>query len=308
MEAELHLFRGRLLVASGPTGGGRGKALAPNPTATEIGELLLRLLRGDLAAPERPLVRSIQEVLQDQAEADKRWEAFCRDEAGVAPQQYKPEIRIDIYEDGDDSDPQTPNEIVIRPLELGGSPDHTNERRLPETVDATALGEAALDLVRATKAYARFIGSASAYRRGRRFVVIAEVGTPSIGMLRPPVFVLDETATDEDLGRTISAAAAAYEELEIEPSDETNEAWQSEIFRVAGVKDWAALEHRAKLVSVTLDTDGWQLTPMVRSRAAWIGGDDSRSATKKIRLEPDSNSAVVGAGLRRALAGPTLSA
>jgi hypothetical protein len=250
-------------------------------------------------------VESIEVFTRAQTAADERWEVFCRREAGVAPQEYQPEIRIEVYGEGLDS--HGPNDIVVRPILEGARPDIDAELRLPMGTSATQLGETVLQMANATTRARQITGSARTYRRGRRYVLIAEVSTPEFDRVRPPCIVLPDTSADAQLGKALTGVVDAYEKLSVSPSEEVIAAWEAEIFREVGVKDWRALERNAKLVAVTRHPEGWEMQAARRHRGYWSNDqdDDALAATLRVSVPSAVNTATLGRALRERLEGPT---
>jgi hypothetical protein len=123
----------------------------------------------------------------------------------------------------------------------------------------------------------------------------------------PPCFVIAVSATDEELGSAVVAAAQSVQLSAGEASHEQTDAWVSEILATVGVKDWATLERNAKLANLLLDADGWEFKRMRRYRGGgWISlrSDEDRV----VRLGSEAMVAEIGRTLRSVLDPPTMHA
>ena len=76
---------------------------------------------------------------------------------------------------------------------------------------------------------------ASAYRRGRTFVVISTVEA-QVWFKKPPCFVVRDSAGDDNLGKAVTAAIDAVWLSAPRASEEQTAAWESEILAAVGVK------------------------------------------------------------------------
>jgi hypothetical protein len=192
-EAEVHRFEERVYVT---TGWVTGWAVAAPPDAgpAELGALVKQALRESRRDPE-PLFIDRRSDRRDERH-EREWERFCREVAGTTVIGYRPEIRIDVSDDGEGT-------LALRPLDAHSIPDLASQVRLASDVDTATLGEALERLLAESPPHWPTVRRATlSTEAGGRLVVYPFHDICAAG----PVRVVAADVDDASLGREIRAA------------------------------------------------------------------------------------------------------
>lgn len=163
---ELHRFRGRLFV-TGEWGGDWGVAVPDGASAADVGALLHRGLEGERAR-RAPLLEPLRSFRRRLRSEERGWEHFCTRVAGVEVAEYRPEVRMEVYEDDEE------RALRIRPIQ-GGPVDPEQDVRLPLDAGAQELGDAMLGLLDSTPPAWPAVRRAQVHVASRRRLVVFPV-------------------------------------------------------------------------------------------------------------------------------------
>ncbi len=111
----------------------------------------------------------------------------------------------------------------------------------------------------------------------------------------PPYFVVQRSASDEQLGAAVIDAIEGFTLMAEDLSDELVDAAAAELLATVGVKSRQTFERGASLLHVEEHRGKWTIQPWGRQRGYWIPLDESTY----INLDAPS-AAEIGAAVRSA--------
>ena len=264
VRVELNRFRGRLFVTGG-RGSGWGTAVAPDATANEVGDILLRALEGE-GARRVPLVDTLESETRRSLAATRGWERFCLREVGVRVAEYRPEIRIEVYDAGEGA-------LVLRPRQ--GRTHRESEMKISLDAGATELGGAVLALLEATVPERPTIRSALVHAGTRKRLVIFPIRP---GRRGHPVRVVSIDAAPEVVGVAVLLALEESERIDEEiPVVLERTRWE-QAMSAAGVGERQIAGRRASAVEALSDGTV-RLTALVPIRGDWASAGDGGELT-----------------------------
>lgn len=275
-EVELQQFRGRLFVTAGWRSEW-GVSIPSDPSPHQVGRSLLDGLDRGRRNP-RPLIEDAEEHHAAELREAKGWAAFCIREAGVSENEYRPEIRLQLYEHGDDT-------LHLRPFESQIDP--ANGVSLPGDVSASELGERVLQLLSETRPDWPTLRAAVAHAAPRGRIVVL----PTKFKIGGPARVVRSADPSGVVGDAVRLALRDSEALH---EDDPAERYEQAMLAV-GINERQIAQRRAATISFR--SDGTVVVTAMRpvQRRGWepIAGGDL--------LLPDDTSDALGAGLIRAL-------
>jgi hypothetical protein len=117
---------------------------------------------------------------------------------------------------------------------------------------------------------------AHVFGRGEKYVVTSSSRWRYGAFKSPPYFVVQRSASDEELGAAVIDAIEGFTLLAEEEhlSDEAANAAADALLAVVGVKSWQAFDRGASLVRIEEQRRRWTIQPY--GRATWVRESSQR--------------------------------